>query len=91
MSLSPECLAGAIGLHRAEVVHDLRPEILAYVLGSLISASIFKEFLARAGSAVSHNFGLVSSPAGVGPNDIAAVNNSFILLFFIGFTMRQNA
>ncbi len=44
-------IAGAIGLHRAAVVQYLRPEILGFVLGSLISALVFKEFRARAGSA----------------------------------------
>jgi uncharacterized protein len=44
-------IAGAIGLHRAAVVQYLRPEILGFVLGALISAYIFKEYRARAGSA----------------------------------------
>jgi YedE family putative selenium metabolism protein len=44
-------IAGAIGLHRAEVVQYLRPEILGLVLGAFISAYMFKEYHARAGSA----------------------------------------
>jgi YedE family putative selenium metabolism protein len=44
-------IAGAIGLHRAEVVQYLRPEILGFVLGAFISAVVFKEYHARAGSA----------------------------------------
>ncbi len=44
-------IAGAIGLHRAAVVQYLRPEILGFVLGALISAYVFKEYRARAGSA----------------------------------------
>jgi YedE family putative selenium metabolism protein len=44
-------IAGAIGLHRAAVVQYLRPEILGFVLGALISAYIFNEYRARAGSA----------------------------------------
>ncbi len=44
-------IAGAIGLHRAAVVQYLRPEILGFVLGALISAYLFKEYRARAGSA----------------------------------------
>lgn len=44
-------IAGAMGLHRAEVVQYLRPEILAFVLGSFIAALSFKEFRPRAGSA----------------------------------------
>jgi YedE family putative selenium metabolism protein len=44
-------IAGAMGLHRAEVVQYLRPEILAFVLGSFIAAVSFGEFRPRAGSA----------------------------------------
>jgi len=44
-------LAGALGLHRAEVVQYLRPEILGFVLGALIAASLYQEFRPRAGSA----------------------------------------
>ncbi|MGQ9518361.1 MAG: YedE family putative selenium transporter [Anaerolineae bacterium] len=44
-------IAGALGLHRAAVVQYIRPEIIAFVLGSTIAALTFKEFLPRAGSA----------------------------------------
>ncbi len=44
-------IAGGIGIHRAALVQYLRPEIMGFVLGALISAYIFKEFRARAGSA----------------------------------------
>lgn len=44
-------IAGAMGLHRAEVVQYMRPEILAFVLGSFIAAVSFGEFRPRAGSA----------------------------------------
>jgi uncharacterized protein len=44
-------IAGAIGIHRAAVVQYMRPEIIGFVLGSLIAAYIFKEFRARTGSA----------------------------------------
>ncbi len=44
-------IAGAIGLHRAEVVQYLRPEILGFVLGALVAAIIFKEFKPSGGSA----------------------------------------
>ncbi|HQE81058.1 MAG TPA: hypothetical protein PK444_10200, partial [Syntrophorhabdaceae bacterium] len=40
-------VAGALGLHRAAVVQYMRPEIIGFVLGSLIAAYIFKEFRAR--------------------------------------------
>ncbi len=44
-------IAGALGLHRAGVVQYIRPEIIGFVLGSMIAALAFKEFRARAGSA----------------------------------------
>lgn len=43
-------LAGALGLHRALVVQYLRPEIPAFVLGSLAAAWMFGEFRTRGGS-----------------------------------------
>jgi uncharacterized protein len=44
-------IAGALGLHRAALVQYLRPEIIGFVLGALVSAVAFKEFKPRAGSA----------------------------------------
>ncbi len=44
-------LAGALGLHRAAVVQYLRPEVPAFVLGSMAAALAFGEFRPRAGSA----------------------------------------
>jgi YedE family putative selenium metabolism protein len=44
-------MAGALGLHRAAVVQYIRPEIIGFVLGSLIAAYLFKEFRPRVGSA----------------------------------------
>ncbi len=44
-------IAGALGLHRAAVVQYIRPEIIGFVLGSLVAALAFREFKARAGSA----------------------------------------
>jgi len=49
-------IAGAIGLHRAEIVQYLRPEIIGFVLGSLVAALIFREFRPRAGSAPTVRF-----------------------------------
>ncbi|MEE4315238.1 MAG: YedE family putative selenium transporter [Desulfofustis sp.] len=43
------------------------------------------------GAAFAHNFGLASSPAGVGPNGIAAVVVGLAVCLFIGFTMRKTA
>ena len=44
-------IAGAIGIHRAAVVQYMRPEIIGFVVGSLIATYLFKEFRPRAGSA----------------------------------------
>jgi uncharacterized protein len=41
------------------------------------------------GAAFSHNFGLASSPSGVGPYGIVAVVIGLLVCMFIGFTMRQ--
>ena len=43
-------ITGALGLHRAEAVQYIRPEILGLVLGSLIAALTFREFRTRGGS-----------------------------------------
>ncbi len=42
--------AGALGLHRAEIVQYARPEIIGLVLGALIMAVAGKEFKVRGGS-----------------------------------------
>lgn len=43
--------AGAVGLHRAEAVQYIRPEIIGLVLGSFLLAVAKKEFQPRGGSA----------------------------------------
>jgi hypothetical protein len=43
-------IAGALALHRAAVVQYIRPEIIGFVLGSLIAALAFREFRPRCGS-----------------------------------------
>ena len=43
------------------------------------------------GAAFSHNFGLASSPAGVGPHGIVAVFVGLAVCLFIGLTMRKQA
>ena len=43
-------IAGALGLHRAAVVQYIRPEIIGFVLGSLVAALLFREFRPRTGS-----------------------------------------
>ena len=42
-----------------------------------------------AGAAFSHNFGLASSPKGIGPHGMAGVIIGIIVCLFIGFTMRK--
>ena len=44
-----------------------------------------------AGAAFAHNFGLASSPKGIGPHGIAAVVVGVLVCLFIGFTMRKKA
>lgn len=41
------------------------------------------------GAAFSHNFGLASTPKGVGPYGIAAVVIGMLVCLFIGFTMKK--
>ncbi|MDR1740434.1 MAG: YedE-related selenium metabolism membrane protein [Synergistaceae bacterium] len=43
-------IAGALGLHRAGIVQYLRPEIPAFLVGSFLSAVIFREYRPRGGS-----------------------------------------
>lgn len=43
-------MAGAIGIHQADAVQYIRPEIIGFVLGALIAAYLFKEFRPRSGS-----------------------------------------
>jgi hypothetical protein len=43
------------------------------------------------GAGFAHNFGLASSPKGVGPHGIAAVFIGLAVCLFIGFTMRKKA
>lgn len=49
-------IAGGLGLHSAEKVQYLRPEIVGLVLGATCAALIGKEFRARAGSAPALRF-----------------------------------
>lgn len=43
------------------------------------------------GAAFSHNFGLASSPKGIGPHGMAAVVVGMAVCLFIGFSMRKTA
>lgn len=51
-------IAGALGLHRAAVVQYLRPEIPAFILGSLLAALLAGEWRPRTGSAPLARFAL---------------------------------
>jgi YedE family putative selenium metabolism protein len=51
-------VAGALGLHRAAAVQYLRPELAGFILGSFISALIYKEYSPRGGSSPMIRFGL---------------------------------
>lgn len=43
-------IAGALGLHRADVVQYLRPEIMGFVIGAFVAALIAGEYKPRGGS-----------------------------------------
>jgi YedE family putative selenium metabolism protein len=43
-------IAGALGLHRADVVQYLRPEIMGFVVGAFVAALIAREYKPRGGS-----------------------------------------
>jgi YedE family putative selenium metabolism protein len=51
-------MAGGVGLHRAEVVQYIRPEIIGLVLGAFASALVFREYRARGGSSALIRFAL---------------------------------
>ena len=58
-------IAGAVGLHRAEVVQYLRPEILGMVLGAFAAAMLFCFYKPRGGSAPITRF-FLGAIAGIG-------------------------
>ncbi|MGB9976833.1 YedE family putative selenium transporter [Thermovenabulum sp.] len=49
-------IAGGLGLHRAEVVQYIRPEVPGFILGSFLISLAFGEFNARGGSATLTRF-----------------------------------
>ena len=51
-------IAGGVGMHRAEVVQYIRPEIIGLVLGALVMSLIGKEFAPKGGSAPLTRFAL---------------------------------
>jgi hypothetical protein len=42
------------------------------------------------GAGIAHNFGMASTPAGLGPYGIPGLIVGFAVCLFIGFTMRKN-
>lgn len=43
-------VTGAVGLHRADIVQYLRPEVMGLIFGALLSSLLFREFRPRGGS-----------------------------------------
>ncbi len=93
-------IAGALGLHRAAVVQYMRPTGLAFTLAGGCpgrqlflagegdgDAAIFVLGMI-VGAAFSHNFGLASSPTGIGAYGAAGVFVGLAVCLFIGFAMR---
>lgn len=69
-------IAGGIGLHRAEVVQYIRPEIIGIILGAFLISLKNKEFQARGGSAPFTRF-------------ILAVTVMIGALMFLGCPLRM--
>ncbi len=44
-----------------------------------------------AGAAIAHNFGLASSPAGIGPYGIAGVVTGLAVCIFVGFSFKPKS
>jgi len=44
-------IAGGVGMHRAEVVQYIRPEIIGLILGAMVASLVGKEFAVKGGSA----------------------------------------
>jgi YedE family putative selenium metabolism protein len=71
------CLAGGCPGRQLFMAGEGDGDAAIFVLGMIV------------GAAVCHNFGLASSPMGLGPHGIAAVSVGFIVCLFIGFSMRK--
>jgi hypothetical protein len=71
------CLAGGCPGRQLFLAGEGDGDAAIFVLGMI------------AGAAFSHNFGLASSPAGVGPHGIPAVVIGLLVCLFIGFTMQK--
>ena len=51
-------IAGSLGLHRAEVVQYIRPEIIGLIFGAFIASLVFGDFRSRGGSSPIIRFSL---------------------------------
>ncbi len=73
------CLAGGCPGRQLFLAGEGDGDAAVFVLGMIVGAGF------------AHNFGLASSPKGVGPHGIAAVIIGLLVCSFIGLTMRQKA
>jgi uncharacterized protein len=71
------CLAGGCPGRQLFLAGEGDGDAAVFVLGMIVGAGF------------SHNFGLASTPTGVGPHGIAAVIIGMLVCLFIGFTMRK--
>jgi len=71
------CLAGGCPGRQLFMAGEGDGDAAIFVLGMIV------------GAAFAHNFGLASSPKGLGPHGMAAVGVGFAVCLFIGFTMRK--
>jgi YedE family putative selenium metabolism protein len=71
------CLAGGCPGRQLFLSGEGDGDAAIFVMGMIVGAGI------------AHNFGLASSPAGVGPSGIPAVIVGIAVCLFIGFTMRK--
>jgi len=71
------CLAGGCPGRQLFLSGEGDGDAAVFVLGMIVGAGI------------AHNFGLASTPAGVGPYGIPAVITGLLVCLFIGFTMRK--
>jgi len=71
------CLAGGCPGRQLFLAGEGDGDAAVFVMGMIVGAGI------------AHNFGLASSPEGVGPYGIPAVIIGLLVCLFIGFTMRK--
>jgi YedE family putative selenium metabolism protein len=71
------CLAGGCPGRQLFMAGEGDGDAAVFVLGMIVGAGF------------SHNFGLASSPQGVGPHGVAAVIIGLLVCLFIGLTMRK--